>query len=78
MIADTCDILDYERLDPKVLGHGFRLKQGEFLLVRQPFRWLRDSSVIPNAYEMFTMEQVCRDNGFQIVETYGDNIAICK
>jgi hypothetical protein len=32
--------------------------------------------VIPNAYESFSLEGICEERGWNIVERYGDHIAI--
>ena len=72
------DLLAYERLDENKILDAIRLLPGEFIMMRRPFRWMKDGEVVPNAYESFRLEGICEDNGWKIVERYGEHIAICK
>lgn len=69
------NILDYERLGPDIWKHIY-LKEKESVLMRQAFRWFRNGEVVSNAYEGRSMESVCEDWGWKIVERYGEHIAI--
>lgn len=72
------DTLAYERLNLEALQKAIGLSEGEHLLVRSPFRWMLDGQVVSNAYEMFEMQGVCEERGWQIVETFGEHIAIVR
>jgi len=72
------NILPYERIDELKIIEAIRVSSGEFIVVRRPFRWMKNGEAISNAYESFGMECVCEDNGWKIVEKYGEHIAICK
>ena len=68
--------LAYERINADRLRDAMLLRDGEHLLVRQPFRWLLDGSPVQNGYEMFAMETIVEEHRLHVVETYGDSIAI--
>jgi hypothetical protein len=70
-------MLPYERLGENIHEHIYCAK-GEKVLQRRPFRWKLNGQVVCNAYESFSMESVCDDNGFEIVERYADDLAIVK
>lgn len=70
--------LPYERADSTGLLHGFRLAQGEHLLVLQPFGWHLDGHHIPNAAEHFSRDGVCREHYWSVVCDYGPYIAIVR
>lgn len=70
-------MLAHERINAKAIAAAILCWEGEFVIVRSAFRWLKHGTdVIPNAYEMFDMEQVCEERDWRIVERYGDHIAI--
>ncbi len=68
---------DHERLNPEIWKY-IGVEPGQSVIVCQPFRWFRNGEVIPNAYEMFSVETVCRDNGWEIVASYGPHIAVVQ
>lgn len=71
--------LPYERFrGPGVVAAAFALREGEHLLARHAFRWCLDGSVIPNCYEMFSRESVCRGMGWEIVHSFGPHIAVVR
>ena len=73
----TCSrMLDYERLNAAEIAKAIYTVPGESVIVRSAFRWLRNGEVIPNGYEMFSMEGICEDRNWKIVARYGDHIAI--
>jgi hypothetical protein len=74
--APDSHILDYERLNATEIAKAIYTRPGESVIVRSAFRWMRDGQVIPNAYEMFSMEGVCEDRGWQIIAQFGEHIAI--
>lgn len=70
-------ILDYERILPD-LKSAFRLKEGEFIINRSAFRWVRDNMFISNAYESTDIDDICEMKDWEVVVKYGEHIAICK
>ena len=66
------------RIDPDILNDAIETFENEFLLVQQSFRWVKNGQIIPNAQESFTLKQVVDFNGWEIVQTFGSSIAICK
>lgn len=71
------DILAYERLTEKIF-ESVRLKEGEHLLVRRPFRWLLDGAALPNAYETCDVGAALALGGLEIIESYGEHIHIVR
>ena len=71
-------LLAYARLNAETISASIFTRDDEFVICRQAFRWLKDGLVISNGYEMFEMETIIEDNGWELVETYGEHIAICK
>jgi hypothetical protein len=74
-------VLPYERLaidyGPSLL-QAFNLRPGERLLVLRPFGWQIDGQHIPNAYEHFSRESICREHRWVVVCDYGPYIAIVR
>jgi hypothetical protein len=68
----------YERLDDDALYRAIRLKQGERVLVLQPFGWHIDGSHIPNAPEQFEREYICSEHGWEVVHEFGPYVAIVR
>jgi hypothetical protein len=48
----------------------------ESVLVRNSFRWKKDGESISDAYTAMSMEQVCEERGWKIVERYGEHLAV--
>lgn len=71
-------LLDYERLEEKALLAAIRLREGERLLVLQPWGWHIDGRHIPNAYEHFSREGVCREHRWEVVCEFGPYIAVVR
>ena len=67
--------LAYERLQRDIWKH-IMVRPGESVMVRHAFRWHKNGQVVSNAYESYSLEGVCADRGWKIVETYGEHIAI--
>lgn len=64
------NIVDYECrpvMDQLVEALREQCADGEFVIQRRPFRWHTDDGVISNGYEMFGLEQIANDNGWEIV-----------
>lgn len=58
------------------------LEAGEFVVSRHPYRWMRHSgdgpwSVISNAYESCSIQQICADNRWDLVHDYG-HVAVVR
>ncbi len=71
------ELLTYERLtDPGAISRAVFTFESESVLVRSPFRWTKDGKEIPDAYAHMDVEQVCEERGWEIVEQYGEHIAI--
>ena len=70
--------LPYERLDPDGITKSIICLDGEMVLVRSSFNWRLNSNPIPNGREGIPMENLCEDWGWEIVEKYGDHIAIVR
>lgn len=68
-------ILDYERLNANIYECILTF-EGESVLVRQPFRWMKNGEVVPNAYECLDLEQICEERNWKIIAKYGDSLAI--
>lgn len=69
--------MDYERLHDDIWRH-FTVHRGEWVLHRGAFRWRRNGNFISNGYESFGMESICEENGWDVVEKYGEHIAIIR
>jgi hypothetical protein len=67
--------LAYERLH-KEIWKSIMVRPGESVMVRHAFRWHRNGEVVSNAYESFSLEGVCEDRGWKIVERFGEHIAV--
>lgn len=67
----------FERLNNAAALSGaiFTLNE-ESVLVRNSFRWKKDGEAISDAYTAMSMEQVCEERGWKIVERYGEHLAI--
>lgn len=70
------ELLPYERLESRQLVSAVRCREGEHLLVLQPFGWHLDGRHIPNAAEQFSREGICAEHGWRIVCEYGPHVAI--
>ena len=68
--------LAYERLNAERLTEAIGHCDGEHVLVRQAFRWMLDGQVVNNAYESCSLASVCEDNGWKVIEQYGEHLAI--
>lgn len=68
--------LMYERIDSKALIAAIRLRDGERLLVLQPYGWHIDGAHIPNAAEQFSRESICEEHGWQVVDELGPYVAV--
>ena len=69
-VMTTENVLDYECrpvMDPLVDALRAQCGEGEFVIQRKPFRWHTDQGVISNGYEMFRLEQIAAENGWEIV-----------
>jgi hypothetical protein len=67
----------YERLNNSVeLSRAIFTIDNEYVLVRNSFRWKKDGETISDAYSAMSMEQVCEERGWKIVERYGEHLAI--
>jgi hypothetical protein len=67
--------LAYERLQ-RDIWKQIMVRPGESVMVRHAFRWHRNGEVVSNAYESFSLEGVCEDRGWKIVERFGEHIAV--
>ena len=76
--AAAVKTLPYERIDSAALAVAVRLKDGERLLVLQPFGWHIDGAHIPNAAEQFDRAHVCQEHGWRVVADFGPYIAIVR
>lgn len=67
-------ILTYENRElmmPLVEAAKRLCKPGEFVIWRGPFRWRKgEEDIIPNCYEMFSLESVCLQAGFTPVHDF--------
>lgn len=45
-------------------------RDGERVIWRSPFRWKDKGGVLPNAYEMFSVEQVAAERDLEIVANF--------
>lgn len=71
--------LPYERFrSGKALFDAIALQDGEHLLSRHAFRWHLDGQMIPNCYEMFELDGIIRERGWEIVHTFGPHIAVVR
>lgn len=68
------NVLAYEDvrvMRPLVAALHAVCEPGEYVIFRSPFRWLRhdgdhaNDAVMPNAYEMFSLEQVLSERGLE-------------
>lgn len=75
---DFSHFIDFERITGDTIASCFKTQDDESVLVRQPFRWLRDGKVISNAYESYDLEGICNERGWEIVHRYGDSLAIVR
>jgi len=76
-MSDDSNLLDYERLiEASAISKAIFTLEGESVLIRNAFRWKLDGMVVSNAYESFSMEQVCEERGWKIVTKYGEHIGI--
>lgn len=67
----------YERLNnATALSSAVFTLENESVLVRNSFRWKKDGVVIADACSSMSMEQVCQQQGWRIVERYGEHLAI--
>ena len=76
-LIDYDTLKDYERLNnaAAVTSAIFTMKH-ESVLVRNSFRWKKDGEPIPEAHASMSMEQVCEQQGWRIVECYGEHLAV--
>lgn len=69
-----CAYEDALVMKPLVDALVAQCREGEYVIFRQPFRWMRgtwdDHSVMPNAYEMFELEQVMSERGLEARYTF--------
>lgn len=67
----------YERLNNAVaLSRAVFTCDNESVLVRNSFRWKKDGEAIPEASSAMSLEQVCGERGWNIIERYGEHLAI--
>jgi hypothetical protein len=67
----------YERLNNAVaLSRAIFTTGQESVLVRNSFRWKKDGEAIPDAHSAMSMEEVCEQRGWKILESYGEHLAI--
>lgn len=68
------EVLAYENvlvMKPLVEALAAECREGEWVIFRQPFRWkhyegdFHNSPVMPNCYEMFSLEEVLREKHLQ-------------
>lgn len=71
----SSSLLAYERLRPD-LHLLIETCEGERVIQRQPFNWLKDGILICNGVEGQSMEHICEERGWQIVEKYGEHLGI--
>jgi hypothetical protein len=75
---DFSHLVDFERINGDTIASCFKTQDDESVLVRQPFRWLRDGKVVSNAYESYDLECLCNERGWEIVHRYGNSLAIVR
>lgn len=75
---DFSHLVDFERINGDTIASCFKTQDDESVLVRQPFRWLRDGKVISNSHESYDLECICNERGWEIVHRYGDSLAIVR
>lgn len=71
-------VAPHERIQPDKISEAIGHSGNEFVVCRSAFRWMRDGQVIPNAYESFSLQGICEDNGWSIVCQYGDSLAVLR
>lgn len=71
-------LLPYERVSSEQLQRAIRLREGERLLVLQPFGWHIDGTHIPNAAEQFSREGICAEHRWVVVHDFGPYIAVVR
>lgn len=77
MSHPAISVLPYERISRDIWQHIW-VSDGESVMVRHPFRWQRNGEVVSNAYESMSLDQVCGDRGWIIVERFGEHMAIIR
>ena len=82
MIDDNtdCKELTYQNYDvfnPIIKHLGSVCKEGEFVVWRNAFRWMTQDGVISNAYEMFSLTSIARDNNWDIIHNF-NHVGIVK
>jgi len=47
------------------------LSKGQRVIWREPFRWHGDDGLLPNHYEMFSLQSLAADFGYEVIEDCG-------
>lgn len=76
-LVDYGTLTAYERLNDAVaISRAVFTLENESVLVRNSFRWKKDGEAIPDAHSAMSLEQVCEERGWKIVERYGEHLAV--
>lgn len=76
-LVDYGTLTAYERLNDAVaVSRAVFTLENESVLVRNSFRWKKDGEAIPDAPSAMSLEQVCEERGWKIVERYGEHLAV--